>query len=145
MIVTADETGRIVIVANAGYPAPETEVNGHKAANPGMTVTQIPPVSPEHWYVLDGAPAIRPMMEAVTSTDHVLANDEDVATITGVPAGATFRVEGGPLQPVTGTVDDGSLELTFGHPGLYTVTIERFPYQTVRFAITAQATGGGAG
>lgn len=146
MIVTADETGRIVIVANAGYPAPENEVNGHKAANPTMTVTEIPPVSPDYWHVVNGAPAIRPRMELQPPPESVLANGEAVATISGIPAGATYRVTGNSLVPeASGAVDDGSLELTFASPGIYTILIELFPYQPERFAITAQPTGGGPG
>lgn len=144
MIVTADETGKIVIVANAGYPAPENEVNGHKAANPGMTVTEIPPISPDHWHVFDGAPAIRPRMELQAPPGAVLANAEAVATISGIPAGASYRVTGNfAVAEVSGVVDDGSLELTFASPGLYTILIELFPYQPTRFAVTAQPTGGG--
>lgn len=85
----------------------------------GEQVIQVDPVI-ENPYVLRGTLAERPQNPATLNN----------TLIENIPAGATVS-----FDEQSFTVDDGTAELEFPFPGIYSVTVSGFPYLTKTFEV----------
>lgn len=75
----------------------------------------------------------RPSFPSLNEFPEVLANGTDPALISNIPSGTSAYFQG----EFIGIVNDGSLEMTFDHPGTYTVRLELFPYIPQEYVINA--------
>lgn len=86
-------------------------------------------------YVYNGQITPRPLMDThptiISKTDNVAENE--VITITGVPAGADIWVDGEKYNLAAG---ETVLELTFDTVGTYRIRIVSFPYQDWERTVT---------
>lgn len=89
-------------------------------------------VSDESHYIAAGVPAARTELGLSFDKLQITADDVDVATMAGVPAGTQFDVAG---QQVT--VNDGALEVTAALPGSYVVTVTSPQYRRQSWTIEA--------
>lgn len=86
-------------------------------------------------YVVAGALAPRPSMEAVLSAATIPANGVDVVTLSGVPAGAEVMIIG--PQMMSGVADGSTLQFSFALPGQYMVVARLFPFVDLEVTIHA--------
>lgn len=87
-------------------------------------------------YIVDGEKVARPVFPASLSGTTVTADGNDPLVIANVPSGTALRVIG-PTQ-MRGMVDTNTdVTLTFALPGVYTVTLNLFPYQEMKATIHA--------
>lgn len=77
----------------------------------------------EKYYVSSDVALERPCQQTYIDKQNVTADDTDIITLSCLPDNAKISVFG-----ETFTVDDGTLELTFGTPGDYKIKVECFPY-----------------
>jgi hypothetical protein len=84
-------------------------------------------------YILDDEVTTRPDHTISIDKTTVEAFDKEIATITGVPSGATIW-----LDDEEYTADGTDLEVTFWEQGEHSVRVEDFP--TMPFEVTVNAT-----
>lgn len=95
------------------------------------------PIGPETHYVAgsgsdDPRLADRPVLPVAIDKTVIIADDADGATITGIPSGSRFTIDGEDMAAVTGEVS-----ITSPMPATYDVLIECWPYLPWRQTITA--------
>lgn len=83
-------------------------------------------------YVLDGQVVDRPQMTAALDKTFILANTEDVATVSGLPEPCTVTFKGQQYE-----VTDGSFGFHVDIPGTYVVDIEAWPHLPATFTVEA--------
>jgi len=83
-------------------------------------------------YILDGAPAERPVAPIEINRTEIPADKRSKVKITGLPDPCTVRIDGEPV-----TVEGGLLELTADMPATYFVVFDQFPYMPWSAEITA--------
>lgn len=76
----------------------------------------------------------RPLLALSVDRTTIAADGVDKATISGVPAGARYAVLGTPL---TGQVDDGTIEVTSTRRGAVTVVVWHGVSRPLKVEITA--------
>ncbi|MCB1393242.1 hypothetical protein [Nitrobacter sp.] len=136
LFLVPDETGRITqankVYDPKGYDRrlDEAGVNYVKVNHPGV-------LSPDEWMVIDGAPTERPVMAIAINKVAIKAGDNDAAVLTGAPKDVAFSVSVQGSEVWSGTLPDGELELSVPTPGLYQITLTKWPYRD--FAMTIEA------
>src|SRR5690606_4021949 len=131
-----DETGRITqankVYDPVGYDKrlDDAGVRYVKVDHPGV-------LSPDEWMVSGNAPAERPTMAIMIDKTTIKAGDNDAAVITGAPKDVEFSVSVGGSSVLDGNLPDGELELSVLTPGLYQVTLTKWPYRD--FSVTIEA------
>jgi len=91
----------------------------------------------EHYVSLTGSEPKLTLKQAMAITcdkSVIQSNDEDVVTIEGLPDDCQVTIEGD-----TYTVTDNVFELTVPLPGIYNITIEKFPFLPKEVQIEAIA------
>lgn len=83
-------------------------------------------------YVLDGQVVDRPQMTAALDKTFVLANTEDVATVSGLPVPCTLEFNGNSYD-----ITDGCFEFTTNTEGSYTFMFSAWPYLDATFTVEA--------
>ena len=86
--------------------------------------------------VVAGEVVARPAGVAASDKASIAADGLEVATVTGIPAGARVYVIG-PVPYKIASADGQALEFTTDTPGLYTVRVEAFPAQLQEIEIDA--------
>lgn len=133
MIVFYDpETMLEVGTVDCAYPLSPEERTKFENLENGPFV-EVPPRSPEFWYVHEGEYRIRPQLTVTWDKQTVVADGEDVVTISGIPAGAKVKIQ----QADTAAAiihEGGDLPLSFLMPGDAFITIEHLPYQKILVA-----------
>jgi hypothetical protein len=81
------------------------------------------------------AMAARPIMSISLDKTSVVANGTDEATFTGVPVGATVRIDGGETFPML----NETLLFSSDTVGTYKVTFSSWPHVDASFTIEATA------
>jgi hypothetical protein len=114
-----DSTGRIIQGMSGGLtPA---ELAGFQAR--GILVVTAPSdASYEADYVVDGQLVPRPVADIQIDRTEILADDKDMAIVTGLPVPCVVLVDGEPV-----TVEDGRLEMTSDMPATYSIVFDQFP------------------
>lgn len=132
-IVYALTTGEIL--RTGGCPV---DTIGFQGSEPGEwaiegvadDLTQYIDINPEDPVVID-----KPAMNTSLDTATIPADGTTLATITGIPAGATVTIIG--LSFWQGVVNDGSVSITADAVGAYNVAIDLFPYLKQEYSIDA--------
>ena len=83
-------------------------------------------------YILDGAPAERPVAPIEINRTEIPADKRSKVKITGLPDPCTVHIDGEPVA-----VEGGLLELTAEMPATYFVVFDQFPYMPWSAEITA--------
>lgn len=83
-------------------------------------------------YVDGGLIVNRPTMPCTIDKPQILADGNDLATISGLPEPCTVSFKGEEYE-----VTDGSFSFTANIPGIFTVEIEAFPYLPATFTVEA--------
>ena len=78
---------------------------------------------PARHYVSGGAVVLRPELPVTLAG----------STLAGVPSGATVTIDG-----VRYTADGSDIELSFGQPGVYAVTVECWPYLDLELEVSSE-------
>lgn len=108
----------------------EAGVSYVKVDHPGI-------LSPDEWMISDGAPTERPTMDISLNKTAIKAGDNDAAVLVGAPKDVAFSVTVQGSQVWSGTLPDGELELSVPTPGVYQVTLTKWPYRD--FGVTIEA------
>lgn len=74
----------------------------------------------------------RPVMPGTLDKPQILADGNDLATISNLPQPCTVTFKGQQYP-----VEDGSFSFTANIPGSYTVEVEAFPYLPATFTVEA--------
>lgn len=85
-------------------------------------------------YVVEGERAARPAFPVDFDKTEILADDTDVATMSGLPQPCVVKVDGEEY-----IVSDGVLEISSPMPATYVVEIDHWPYLPYRTEIVAHA------
>jgi hypothetical protein len=123
------------ILASADYDeATDGGPAGARAAALGL-------VDPSTHYAPAGVITARPANATGLDKTSVVADELDVATLTGVPNPSVVTVRAITELQVPASVDvtDGTLALTFNRTGSYEVSVQSFPAQDAKFHLTAVA------
>lgn len=122
--------------------APDTMVNLQAQAGEALFVSEEPlPVNDVHFVA--GQPEPRPALAGASwNNTAIISNGEDVAVLSGLPAGTIVSVTvvagwGIPSIPDV-VVDDGTFEMTASIPGVYLVTAKAWPNTDFVTTITAE-------
>ncbi len=92
-------------------------------------------LDPRFWYVKDGIAIPRPDNQIMVSKTSISADGIDTAVISGVPAGATIRIQTDRENKV---ISDGSdIHLTSAKPMRIFVQIDAFPLKDKEVTIYA--------
>ena len=76
----------------------------------------------------------RPSLILSIDKTTIVADGVDTATITGIPANATFAI---PSRKLSGVISDGVLEVTSNVAGAFDVIVELFPFRVWKATIVA--------
>ena len=85
-----------------------------------------------HW-VVDGQLVERPVMSLEVDKTVIEADGVDQAMITGIPSGATVRIDGQPDE----VVHDGTVSFGTEVAGEYRLRFEAFPHRDAEIVVTA--------
>lgn len=127
MIVSTDKDGRIVGTLDSGYPAQPEVLQRVRETEEGLAY-DIPPFTTDFWYIKDGVPTVRPILEF--SIEERIEDMDTALVVTGVPAGVLVIVRG-PEEEMQIETDDEELVLVLRTPGEYTFGFDPFPFQPV--------------
>jgi hypothetical protein len=136
LFLIPNQDGRIVqankVYDPEGYDRrlDEAGVKYVKVNHPGV-------LSPDEWMVSDGAPAERPPMRVTVDKVRIRAGDNDAAVLVGAPNDVAFSVVVQGNEVWSGTLPDGELELSVPTPGIYQVSLKKWPFRD--FGITIEA------
>ena len=122
-------TGRIVRM----LAGPESFIDQQAGAGEAVVEIIQDEVSDRTHYVENGIVIARPVMTLTLDKINFRADTIDAARITGIPTGTAARV-----AEIFTTVNDGIFEFTTNAPGLYRLTLERWPMQDVVVMIHAR-------
>lgn len=96
-------------------------------------------LSHEHWHVTRKRLKERPTMTVAIDKAVVRAGGSDAAVLTGAPKGVAFSITVRGVSVWNGVLPDGELELTVPAPGLYDLTLTKWPFKDFRVTIEAVA------
>ena len=95
-------------------------------------------ISSEECYVMNDKLCDRPLMNVQVSTTTIRANTSDASVLVGAPKDTKFVIRAMSTIVWEGILPDGELELSVPVPGLYYVSLDKWPYKTFTTMIEAR-------
>lgn len=140
-VVHDHETGEITQANKVYDPTPEYVARLNDSGVHYVTEQRTGLVDPDKCFVRNGGLYNRPRMRPSINRRSIKALSDDSVVIVGAPKGVRFSVSAGGVVIHQGDLPDGELELgaDLMPPGLYRISLEKWPYCAVMFDIEATA------
>lgn len=96
-------------------------------------------LSPDHWHMIRDEVFERPMMDLTINKTAFKIGDNDAVVIIGAPKNTTVTISVSGTSVWNETLPDGELEFCAPVPGVYRISLKRWPYKDMYVEVEAVA------